>query len=120
MPRSIMYDVNHFAPIPHRVRLTNVSSPQHWQDKGWWPIGLDWRPGGPTFLSNRALTMLYDRLVLAYDLHRKPQEDQAEFFLLVTRMDEDGREREICFFAPTVPIDDRDEQEYRTWLSAAA
>jgi hypothetical protein len=118
--RIVFYDAQQFRPVPHRVRLHKPGEDRHWNAQGWWPVGLDWRPGAPTFLSNLSLTLLYRRLQKVFDLHR--QRDPESFQLRITPLDEDGDElpEQSYFFVPTSPIDDEDPEEYRRWISAAS
>lgn len=117
--RVVFYDADHFRPIPYRVRLHKPGEERLWDQNGWWPVGLDWRPGAPTFLSNLVLTMTFRHLSSLFELHKKG--GAATFQLKVSRVGEDGREvdGDAFFFVPTMPIDDTDQEEYRRWMSAA-
>jgi hypothetical protein len=118
MPRKIYYNEQQFRPTPHRARLHKPGEERYWDQQGWWPVGLDWRPGAPTFLSNLSLTMLFRRLHRVFELHK--QRDPDSFQLRVVPLNEDGREVTDLgfFFVPTAPIDDDDREEYDRWLSA--
>lgn len=115
----VFYDASKFRPIPHRARLHKPGEERLWSDRGWWLVGLDWRPGAPTFLSNLTLTFLFRRLHLVFDLHK--QRDPDSFQLMVVPLDEEGQELSdlTFFFVPTSPIDDVDREEYQRWMSAA-
>lgn len=113
---QVTYDAEHFRPVLHRVRLHKPGD-QHWQNLGSWPVGLDWRPGHPTFLSTVLLTKMYRRLFEMYDLRRQPK--AQEFQLMVTQMNEGGTEGDPFFFFETMPIDDLDRDEYRRWQQRA-
>ncbi len=116
----VFYDAEKFRPIPHRARLHKPGEERLWRDQGWWPVGLDWRPGAPTFLSNLTLTLLYRRLHQVFDLRK--QVDPDSFQLMVVPVDEEGRELSdfAFFFVPTAPIDDVDDrEEFQRWMSAA-
>lgn len=115
----VFYDAEKFRPSPYRVRLDKPGEERHWREQGWWPVGLDWRPGAPMFLSNLTLTLLYRRLHRIFELHKQP--DRDSFQLVVVPLDEYGKEladQQFCF-VPTMPIDDEEPEEYRRWMSAA-
>lgn len=119
MPR-VFYNEKQFRPTLHRARLHKPGEERHWSDKGWWLVGLDWRPGAPAFLSNLVLTELYRRLFHLYDLRQ--QRDHQAFQLQIVPLNEQGQELpdEKFFFVPTAPIDDLDDrEEYQRWMSAA-
>jgi hypothetical protein len=117
--RVVFYDAEKFRPIPYRVRLHKPGEDRRWDQQGWWPVGLDWRPGAPTFLSNLVLTQLFRRLSAVFELHK--ERDPDSFQLKVVPLDDEGRELEDLkfFFVPTMPIDDTDREEFQRWQSAA-
>lgn len=117
---QLTYDERRFAPQLYVVRLVKSEPDLYWLEKGCWTVTLDWRPGRPTFLSNRTLTLLFRRLMRVYKNEVGSKQDQ--FQLLVTPTDELGYEvpERARLFVPTVPIDDNDDrEEWRVWDSAA-
>lgn len=119
MRRVVFYDAEKFRPTPYRVRLHKPGEERFWNQQGWWPVGLDWRPGAPTFLSTLVLTTMFDRLSCIFELRKRGGADS--FQLKVVPVDEEGGEIEdlAFFFVPTMPMDDTNEEEYRRWMSAA-